>query len=146
MELHWGPGTIQSLLHVEPQPKLMPSPWFFANHALTNHSDNALRNKPQREGNRKNIIWHKIRFLIIRYRQEIPAGAEKAGDLMPWQVTGTQFGCLLKNLKNIHYLLFNNLIPCKFLPKKDHIWMYDDIHHSVTYNSEKNLDILHIQE
>ena len=46
---------------------------------------------------------------------------------MPWQVTGTQFGCLLKNLKNIHYLLFNNLIPYKFLPKKDQIWMYDDI-------------------
>lgn len=56
---------------------------------------------------------------------------------MPWQVTGTQFGCLLKNLKNIHYLLFNNLITCKFLPKKDQIRMYDDIHHSVTYNSKK---------
>lgn len=61
-----------------------------------------------------------MRFLIVRYRQWIPAGGgEEADNLIPWQVTGTQFGCLLKNLKNFHYLSFSTLIPAIFPLKND---------------------------
>lgn len=135
-------------LEVEPQSKLHAIPaTFIWPWAHKPQSQNTQGNKPQGEGSRRKIIWHKIRFLIIRYRQWTPAGGEKAGNLIPWQVNGAQFGCLLKNLKNVHYLLFSNLVPCKFLPKKDQIWTWNDIHLvSFIIVKKKNLDILHIQE
>lgn len=59
-----------------------------------------------------------MRFLAFRYRAQLPAGGEEAGNLILWQVTGAQFGRVLQNLKNVHYLLI-------------WMWTHNDIHQIV---------------